>query len=167
MQSFIHVTDEATDFFQAVQGRERFRLRAAAIVAASCGSVLNFLLLFVCMMGGHDLKPPRILTGCAYIPVRGSHEAHKSGLLIKIVSQLILSLAWDHLDLASRRILKLDIPPPILACVDGLGFLGFLAIIITNAVVCSDMYYGGGIVVLLVYNSVFWIVCWYVHYDIC
>lgn len=69
MQGFIHVTDEATDFFQSVQNHKRFRLRAAAIIAASCGSVLNFLLLFVCMMGEHEMIPPRILTGCAYIPV--------------------------------------------------------------------------------------------------
>lgn len=69
MQSFIHVTDEATEFFQTVQGHQRFRLRTAAIIAASCGSVSNFLCLFACIMGGYGLKAPRILTGCAYIPV--------------------------------------------------------------------------------------------------
>ncbi|KAL8848773.1 MAG: hypothetical protein Q9221_006244 [Calogaya cf. arnoldii] len=142
MQSFIHITDEASDFFQAVQGHQRFRLRLTAIIAATCGSLLNFLILFACIVGNDRRVPVQILTGCAYIP-------------------LILSLAWDYLDLASRRLLKLEIPPTILASVDGLGFLGYLAIIIVNGFVCSDMYEGGGIIVLQVYNSVFWIICWY------
>lgn len=87
------------------------------------------------------------------------------GLMLKgIGGQLILSLAWDYLDLASRRVLQMEIPPAIIACVDGLGFLGFLAIVITNGVVCSDLDESGGVVVLLAYNSVFWIVCWYVPY---
>ena len=69
MHGFIHITDEATDFFQSVQNHNRFHLRAGAIIAASCGSILNFLLLFACFLGDSALKPPRILTGCAYIPV--------------------------------------------------------------------------------------------------
>ena len=70
MHGFIHITDEATEFFQSVQNHNRFRLRAAAIIAASCGSILNFLLLFACILGGYELEAPRIFTGCAYIPVR-------------------------------------------------------------------------------------------------
>ena len=54
----------------------------------------------------------------------------------------------------------MDLPPTVVTCVDGLGFLGFLAIIIANSIVCSDLWHGGGIVVLLVYNTVPWIVCW-------
>ena len=69
MQDFIHLTDEASDFFRSFQNHQRFGLRAAAILAASCGSVFNFLQLFLCIMGDSELKPPRILTGCAYIPV--------------------------------------------------------------------------------------------------
>lgn len=79
MQGFIHVTDEATDFFRSVQSHKRFRLRAAAILAASCSSVINFLLLFVCIMGDYNLKPPRILTGCAYIPVRPLLQTRNGG----------------------------------------------------------------------------------------
>ena len=164
MQSFIHITDEASDFFQAVQGHQRFRLRLTAIIAATCGSLLNFLILFACIVGNDRRVPVQILTGCAYIPV--CHYCHsmcrrQSARLTLFNTQLILSLAWDYLDLASRRLLKLEIPPTILASVDGLGFLGYLAIIIVNGFVCSDMYEGGGIIVLQVYNSVFWIICWY------
>ena len=75
MHGFIHITDEATDFFQSVQNHSRFRLRAVAIIAASSGSILNFLLLFACILGDSELEPPRILTGCAYIPVCSDAEA--------------------------------------------------------------------------------------------
>ena len=75
MHGFIHITDDATDFFQSVQNHSRFRLQAVANVAASCGSILNFLLLFACILGGYDLSPLRIFTGCAYIPVRSDFKA--------------------------------------------------------------------------------------------
>ena len=77
MPGFIHITDEATDLLYSVKTHPRFRLRTAAIIAASCDSMLNFLLLLLCAMEDRGLKPPRILTGCAYIPVGLGSEPDK------------------------------------------------------------------------------------------
>lgn len=46
--------------------------------------------------------------------------------------------------------------------VDGLGFLGFLTILIANGIVCGDLRGNGGVIVLMTYNTVPWIICWYV-----
>ena len=77
-----------------------------------------------------------------------------------ISRQLILSLAWHNLDLTSRRLFRQDVPAIVLICVDSLGFLGFLAILIANGIIAEDLEYHGGLIVMLAYNSVFWIVCW-------
>ena len=55
-------------FLDSVRSHKRFRLRFTAIVAASLGSALNFLLVLLTTLGVDD-DAPRILTGCAYIPV--------------------------------------------------------------------------------------------------
>ena len=46
--------------------------------------------------------------------------------------------------------------------VDGLGFLGFLTILIANGIVCGDLWRHGGLVVLMAYNTVPWMICWYI-----
>ena len=142
-QSPFTITDEAGDFLEAVRHHKRFRLRAVAIVAASLSSILNFFILFLCIFGSDQLVPPRILTGCAYIP-------------------LVLSLAWDSLDLIARRVFRQDVAPSFIVLMDSLGFLGFLAILITNGVIASNLqlWSGSGIIVMLSYNSVPWMICW-------
>ena len=62
-------SDQTSEFIDAIRTHPRYRLRSIAITAASLGSMLNFLLLFACVVG-HRTKAPSILTGCAYIPVR-------------------------------------------------------------------------------------------------
>lgn len=130
-------------FLDSVRSHKRFRLRFTAIVAASLGSALNFLLVFLTTFGVSD-DAPGILTGCAYIP-------------------LILSLIWHHIDFASKRLFRQEPSVPMIILVDGLGFLGFLTILIANGIVCSDLWGYGGVIVLMAYNSVPWMICCSIH----
>ena len=133
-------SDQTSNFIDAIRSHPRYHLRSIAITAATFGSVLNFLVLFACVVGRVN-KTPSILTGCAYIP-------------------LILSLAWHSLDLTSRQVFRQEIAPIVLTCVDAFGFLGFLTILIANGIVCSHLRYFGGLVVFMAYDSVPWMVCW-------
>ena len=62
-------SDQTSEFIDALRTHPRYRLRSIAITAASLGSMLNFLLLFACVLD-RGTSAPSILTGCAYIPVR-------------------------------------------------------------------------------------------------
>ena len=76
--------------------------------------------------------------------------------------KLSISFVWNFADLASHsdRIFKQKylVSVNVLVCVDALGFLGFLALLIANGIVVNDMHRGPRI--LLVYNSVPWMLCW-------
>lgn len=74
-------------------------------------------------------------------------------------------MVWHHLDLASIRLFKRELPIAILILVDALGFLSFLALLITNGIVASDFGYWRPTshAVLLAYASVPWMFCWSVE----
>ena len=91
---------------------------------------------------------------CTYALIPRRHGSQLTSL------QLILSLAWHNLDLTSRRLFRQDLPAVVLICMDLVGFLGFLAILIANGIIAEDLSYHGGLIVMLAYNSVFWIICW-------
>lgn len=74
-------------------------------------------------------------------------------------------MLWHHVDLFSHRLLGRELPLPSLLFMDSLGFLGFLAILITNGIIASG--YNNSewrgvrpLPALMIYNSVPWIVCW-------
>ena len=74
-------------------------------------------------------------------------------------------MVWHHLDLTSIRLFKRELPIAILIMVDALGFLSFLALLITNGIVASHLGYWRptGHAVLLAYASVPWMFCWSVQ----
>ena len=76
--------------------------------------------------------------------------------------KLFISFNWNCTDLASHsdRIFKQKhlVSVNFLVFMDGLGFLSFLALLIANGIVVNDMRRGPRI--LMVYNSVPWMVCW-------
>lgn len=79
--------------------------------------------------------------------------------------QLVISMVWHHLDLASPRILSKPIAWTAILFMDTLGFLGFLAVLIANGLISTDYSgfdYGGvpAIPPLMIYNSMPWLVCW-------
>ena len=79
-------------------------------------------------------------------------------------------MVWHHIDLSSRKLLGRELPMSSLLFMDSLGFLGFLAILITNGIIGSnyDNRRWGGVrplPALMIYNSVPWLVCWCVHPD--
>ena len=74
-------------------------------------------------------------------------------------------MPWHHIDLFSHKLLGRELPLPVLIFMDTLGFLGFLAILITNGIISSN--YGNvrwgkikPLPALMIYNSVPWLVCW-------
>lgn len=74
------------------------------------------------------------------------------------ILQLGGSLIWDiiHVQLGDLT----GVYTQLQAGGDLLAFLGFLAMLITNGVVASDLYYNNiSKVMLLAYNSFPWIVC--------
>lgn len=72
-------------------------------------------------------------------------------------------MVWNHIDLASNRLFKKDLPIVSLVTVDALGFLSFLALLITNGIVASELgYWRTGDAILLAYTSVPWMFCWFV-----
>lgn len=78
--------------------------------------------------------------------------------------KLCISMAWNHLDLASNRLFKRELPITILIIVDTLGFLSFLALLIANGIVASELgYRRTGDAMLLAYASVPWMICWFVE----
>ena len=74
-------------------------------------------------------------------------------------------MVWNHLDLASIRLFKRELPIAVLIIVDALGFLSFLALLIANGIVISDFGWWRSIghAVLLAYASVPWMFCWSVE----
>ena len=80
-------------------------------------------------------------------------------------------MLWHHVDLLSQKLLGRELPLPQILFMDSLGFLGFLAILITNGIIGSNydnVRWGGvkPIPALMIYNSVPWLVCWCVHPDL-
>ena len=75
-----------------------------------------------------------------------------------------MSFGWNCVDLAthSDRIFrrKHRISATFLVLLDGLGFFSFLTLLVANGVVVDHMRRGPRI--LMVYNSVRWMGCWYV-----
>ena len=74
-------------------------------------------------------------------------------------------MVWSHLDLASIRLFKRELPIAILIIVDALGFLSFLALLIANGIVASRFRWwrSAGYAVLLAYASVPWMFSWSVE----
>lgn len=79
--------------------------------------------------------------------------------------KLCISMVWNHLDLASNRLFKREVPTAIVMIVDALGFLSFLALLIANGIVASNLgwWRTTGDAVLLAYASVPWMFCWFVE----
>lgn len=77
----------------------------------------------------------------------------------------MLSIIWAFADIYSDRLWKGRINPMFYVLVDGIGFLSFLALLITNGIVLGDLntrIYNGrhnGRIILLAYNTLPWIVC--------
>jgi hypothetical protein len=70
-------------------------------------------------------------------------------------------MVWNHVDLASRRLFRKDLPAWSLVIVDALGCLSFLGLLIANGVVGSNLrYWRCGDAMLLAYTSVPWMFCW-------
>lgn len=76
--------------------------------------------------------------------------------------QLGCSFLWNCVDLAShsdhifktKHVLSLN----TLVFFDTLGFLSYLALLIANGIIISDLW--NGPLMLYTYNSVPWMVCW-------
>lgn len=74
-------------------------------------------------------------------------------------------MVWHHIDLLSHKLLGRELPLQALLFMDSLGFLGFLAILITNGIIGSNYdnsRWGGvkALPALMIYNSVPWLACW-------
>lgn len=73
-------------------------------------------------------------------------------------------MVWNHLDLASNRLFKREMPVAILIVVDALGFLSFLALLIANGIIASELgYWRTGDAILLAYASMPWMFSWSVE----
>jgi hypothetical protein len=73
-------------------------------------------------------------------------------------------MVWSHLDLVSKRLFKKDLPVGLVVGVDALGFLSFLALLVANGIIASNMgsWQTAGDSILLTYTSVPWMFGWYV-----
>ena len=75
--------------------------------------------------------------------------------------KLVLSIIWSIADIYSNRLWKGQIHSFFYLLVDGIGFLSFLALLVTNGIVLSDLnsYVHNRSMILLTYNTLPWIVC--------
>ena len=83
-------------------------------------------------------------------------------------------MVWNHVDLAANRLSRKNLPTITVLVVDALAFLSFLALLIANGIVASNLMYWGSYrysrslkhAILLTYASVPWMFCWYVKQSI-
>ena len=114
-------------------------LRGLNSFAGLCAIILNTITLAIEQAGKHGEMVTRI-TSTAYVPI-------------------ILSLVWNHLN--TYALSKLPKGHNWVAMLVDAGIsLGFLALIIVNAILVSGLQYiGASRVILLTYNTMPWIIC--------
>ena len=68
---------------------------------------------------------------------------------------------WSFTDIFSNRLLNGRIHPGFYLLVDGMGFLSFLALLVTNGIILGDLntFVHNSRMILLTYNTLPWIVC--------
>ena len=75
--------------------------------------------------------------------------------------KLILSILWAFADMYSHRLWDGRVHPGFYVLVDGIGFLSFLALLVTNGIILGDLntYVHNSRMILLTYNTLPWVVC--------
>ena len=167
MAAQIPFVDQLTNVMESLKSHKRFSLRSLAIVSILVGSVLNFVALLAVFMDRNGGNAPKHLTAWTAVVVRWIPVPCLLLCCVKGVDailKLFVSFNWNCIDLAthSDRIFRRKhlISATFLVFMDGLGFMSFLTLLIVNGVVVDHMRRGPRI--LMVYNSVPWMVCWYV-----
>lgn len=136
------------------------------------GNAPRWVTVWVGVVVGFPLPPPLSLWTPGWV---------RDGILVNEErggEQLAISMFYQILDLVcspSRstgtdqqqkqqwwgEILTRHFPAPFVFVVDTFGFLGFLALLIANAIVVSDLW---RVKQIYIYNSIPWLICWYVSF---
>lgn len=124
-------------------------LRIISAVSAAFGIDINVISMIV-VRHGFKTNGPYTLMTIAYLP-------------------LVLSILWALADIYSNRLWNGRIRPRFYVLVDGIGFLSFFALLVTNGIILGDLNNfrrRNSRVILLTYNTLPWIVCAIMHFII-